>query len=77
MIEVGTTFAVGRMKRFPMDPTGHGDVTHTIGPQDPGQEYVVLVLGRIPRGSRITQEAVLLALREVLARETDAQEQSG
>jgi hypothetical protein len=68
-IEVGDTFAVGRMRRFPMDPDGWGDTVNTIGPRDPGQEYVVLVLGRVPRGQRITQEAVVQALRDVLARE--------
>ena len=68
-IEIGETFAVGRMRRFPMDPDGRGDTIHTIGPRDPGQEYVAVVLGRVPRGQRITQEGVVQALRDILARE--------
>ena len=68
-IEIGDTFAIGRMSRFPMDPDGWGNTVHTIGPPDPGQEYVAIVPGRVPRGQRITQEAVVQALRDILARE--------
>jgi hypothetical protein len=68
-IEIGDTFAIGRMRRFPMDPDGWGNTIQSIGPRDPGQEYVTLVLGRVPRGQRITQEGVVQALRVILARE--------
>jgi hypothetical protein len=72
MIEVGQTFAVGRMRKFPMDPDGHGRMVQTIGPSDPKVEYVVLVLGRVPKGARFTQEEVVQAIQGVLGRELAA-----
>lgn len=74
MIEVGGTFAVGRMRKFPMDPDGHGRMVQTIGPNDPKVEYVVLLLGRVPKGSRFTQEDVVAAIQGVLGRELAAME---
>ena len=69
MIEVGQTFAIGRTRRFVLDPDGHGEMLAVIEPVNRTEEYVVMVLGRKPRGQRITSEEVLQALRDIVARE--------
>lgn len=69
MIEVGQTFAIGRARRFELDPDGHGEARAVIEPVNRTEEYVVMVLGRKPRGQRITSEEVLQALRDIVARE--------
>lgn len=63
MITLSNVITVGRSTRVRADLNGDNRATAIIAPRDSRQEYVLLVLGVVPRGAVVTPQEVVEAVK--------------
>ena len=63
MITLRNTLTVGRSTRVRADLNGDQRTTAIIAPLDSKTEYVLLVLGEVPRGAVVTRHEVVEAIK--------------
>lgn len=69
MIELRNGLTIERRQRVNADLDGAKGVMGTIAPRLPQHEYVTVVLGTVPRNSRVSRADVMTALRHLVERE--------